>query len=76
VCILLDNGILQQLGVHGCLREVHTGEAPGIHRDGVTRSLGQRVVCLGKERTEAVDISTYGADAREDPAIQCRGASC
>jgi hypothetical protein len=76
VCILLVNGFVHRLGVHGCLREVHRGEAPRIHRDGVTRRSGQRVIWLEKEGTGPLDISKYGVDAREDPAIQRRGASC
>ncbi len=34
MCILLVNGIAPRLGVHGCLREVHKGEAPRIHPAG------------------------------------------
>jgi hypothetical protein len=66
VCILLVNGLLPRLGVHGCLREVHRGEAPRIHRTGVSRRSGQRVIWLEKERPRPLEIQTYGANARED----------
>jgi hypothetical protein len=61
VCILSVNGILPRLGVHGCLREVHKGEAPRIHPAEATHRPCRHAVWLERKIRSDRSISGYTA---------------